>query len=228
MATPSVSFVIPTLNEADYLPATLDSIAAQETVLDYEVVVADSDSSDGTRDIARDAGAAVLNCGRDGDCSIATGRNAGAAAADGEWLAFVDADTRLHPDYLTELHGYVEREGLAAASSHCRVTGALRGNAMQVVVNHVFPRLRRPVLPGFNTFVRRSAFEAVGGYPDVGNEDTAFSRRLGREFDTGYCPHVIVDTSGRRFASQGLTGTAAHYLYLDLHRVLGRGPERGR
>jgi glycosyltransferase involved in cell wall biosynthesis len=223
MASPEVSFVVPTLNEADYLPEALDSIAALETNRDYEVVVADSDSSDATRELARDAGVRVLNCG---DSGIAGGRNAGAAAADGEWLAFVDADTTVHEDYLTELHGYVEREGLAAGSSRCRVTESRRGKAMQVVVNRVFPRLDRPVLPGYNTFVRRSAFEAVGGYPEVGNEDTAFSRRLGREFETGYCPNVLVDTSGRRFASQGLTGAALHYLSLDVRRVLG-APGRG-
>jgi glycosyltransferase involved in cell wall biosynthesis len=228
MTSPEVSFVVPTLNEAEYLPATLDSIAALETDRDYEVVVADGDSTDGTREIARKAGARVLNCGRDGDSSIAAGRNAGAAAADGEWLAFVDADTTVHEDYLDELHDFVEREGLAAASSRCRVTESVRGTAMQVVVNRVFPQLRRPVLPGFNTFVRRSAFDAVGGYPDVGNEDTAFSRRLGREFDTGYCPNVLVDTSGRRFASQGLSGTALHYLALDVRRVLGAPGNRSR
>lgn len=228
MATPAVSFVVPTLNEAAYLPETLASIAALQTALDYEVVVADGGSTDGTRDLAREAGAEVLHCGSDGNSSIAAGRNAGAAAAEGDWLAFVDADTTVHQDYLSELRGYVAREGLAAASSRCRVTESRRGTAMQVVVNRVFPRLRRPVLPGFNTFVRRSAFEAVGGYPDVGNEDTAFSRRLGCEFDTGYCPEVLVDTSGRRFASQGLTGAALHYLALDVRRLLGRAPAGGR
>ncbi|WP_232686185.1 glycosyltransferase [Halobacterium zhouii] len=217
MASPTVSVVIPARNEAGYLPATLGSVRALDTNVKYEVVVADGDSTDGTREIARAAGARVVAADERG---IAAGRNAGARAANGDWLAFVDADTTVRARYLDRMLRFVESEGLAAASSRCRVTGVRRGKAMQVVVNRVFPRLRLPILPGFNTFVRRSAFDAVGGYPAVGNEDTAFSRALAREFDTGYCPDVLVETSGRRFADLGLTGTLAHYLYHDLGRVL--------
>jgi len=215
MASPTASFVIPAANEADYLPATLRSIQSLGTAVDHEVIVADGGSTDGTRSLAREAGARVV-------CepgSIAAGRNAGARVARGEWLAFVDADTTVRPNYLDRMLAFVRENGVAGASSRCRVTDPLRGKAMQVVVNRVFPLLDPPVLPGFNTFVRRSAFEAVGGYPPVGNEDTAFSRRLGRDFATAYCPEVLVETSGRRFAEQGLTGTALHYLALDVDRV---------
>ena len=216
MASPTASFVVPALNEADYLPATLRSIRAQTTGVDYEVVVADGASTDATRAIASEAGAHVVVSDAGG---IAAGRNAGARAVRGEWLAFVDADTTVRPDYLDRMLGFAHESGVAGASSHCRVTDCYRGKAMQVVVNRAFPLLERPVLPGFNTFVRRSAFESVGGYADVGNEDTAFSRALGREFPTAYCPDVLVETSGRRFAQQVLTGTALYYLALDVDRV---------
>ncbi|WP_232702665.1 glycosyltransferase [Halobacterium wangiae] len=216
MTPPTASFVVPTLNEVDYLPATLRSIRALETDVDYEVVVADGGSTDGTRPLAREHGACVVVTQSRG---IAVGRNAGARAADGEWLAFVDADTAVRADYLDRMLAFVRRSGVAGASSRCRVTDCYRGKAMQAFVNHLFPLFERPVLPGFNTFVRRSAFETVGGYPTVGNEDTAFSRALGREFDTEYCPDVLVETSGRRFVEQGLAGAAAHYLSLDVQRV---------
>ena len=88
-----------------------------------------------------------------------------------------------------------------------------------MTINHVFPRLGAPVLPGFNTLVGRAAFEDVGGFPDVPNEDTAFSRRLGRRTPTGYCPAVLVETSGRRVADAGLSGTLYHYLRLDWRRL---------
>ncbi|MFB6072949.1 MAG: glycosyltransferase [Halobacterium sp.] len=218
MASETVSFVVPTLNEADYLPRTLESVRALSPTANYEVVVADGGSTDGTRAVAREWGAEVVRCDEGG---IAAGRNAGAAAADGDWLAFVDADTRVLDGYLDALLGLARDRGLAAASSRCRVTDCWRGKAMQAVVNRASPRLERPVLPGFNTLVRRSAFDAVGGFPAAGNEDTAFSRRLGRSFETAYHPDVLVETSGRRFADQGLTGALAHYLSLDARRVAG-------
>ena len=223
MSYPVASFVVPARNEADYLEATLSSIDAQLTDAAYEVVVADGGSTDGTVDVARGHGAEVVS---EGGRSIAAGRNAGAAAADGEWLAFVDADTTLAPEYLPTMLSFVEREELVAASSRCRMTGPYRAKAMEWTINHVFPRLAAPVLPGFNTFVRRDAFERVGGFPDVPNEDTAFSRRLGRDAPTGYCPEVLVESSGRRVAALGLTGTLFHYLRLDWGRLrAGRGTD---
>lgn len=223
MASPTVSFVVPASNEADYLAATLSSIERQRTDVPFEVVVADGGSTDGTVAVAREHGARMVEAG---GRSIATGRNAGAAATDGEWLAFVDADTVLDPDYLEIMLAFVEREGLVAASSRCRMTGPVRARAMEWTINHVFPRLDAPVRPGFNTVVRRDAFERVGGFPDVPNEDTAFSRRLGRDAPTGYWPEVLVESSGRRIADLGLTGTLYHYLRLDWGRLrAGRGTD---
>lgn len=79
MSHPSVAFVVPARNEADYLRATLSSIDAQRTDREYETVVADGGSTDGTREAARAHGATVGTESGDG---IAAGRNAGAAAAD--------------------------------------------------------------------------------------------------------------------------------------------------
>jgi glycosyltransferase involved in cell wall biosynthesis len=213
---PDVSFVVPAKNEAAYLRDTLESIAALETDYAYEVIVADGNSTDGTRAIASEFGATVVE---GAGSSIAAGRNRGAERARGEWLAFVDADTRVRPGYLTGMLGFVESNGLAAGSSACRMTGPWRAKLMEATINHVFPRLERPVLPGFNFFVHREAFREAGGFPEVSNEDTAFSRRLAREVPTGYHDAVLVESSGRRIADSGLTGTLWHYVSLDLERL---------
>ncbi|WP_408957058.1 glycosyltransferase [Natrinema sp. 74] len=211
-----VSFVIPAKNEADYLRGTLASLTALDTDYDYEVIVVDGDSSDATREIAREYDAAVV---REGGESIAAARNLGAERASGEWLAFLDADTRVRANYLTELLGFVEAEGLAAASSYCRITGPRRAKLMEVTINHLFSRLEHPILPGFNCVVHRRAFEEIGGFPAVSNEDTAFSRTLSKRFPTAYCPTVLVESSGRRIAELGLTGTLWHYARLDVERL---------
>ena len=212
-----VTFVVPARNEEGYVGETLDSIAdaMEQTDAACEVIVADGDSDDETVKVAREHGARVV---QEGGESIANGRNVGAETANGDWLAFVDADTRVESGYVDEMLGYVRKNNLVAASSLCRVTG-WRGKPMQATVNRVFPRLDTPVLPGFNTFVRRDAFEACGGYPDVPNEDTAFSSVVGREGGTGYADEVLVETSGRRFAESGLSGAVYHYLSLDRRRL---------
>lgn len=215
-ADPAVSFVVPARNEADYLGAALSSIRDQETDVPYEVVVVDGGSDDGTVAIAREHGARVVRQAAGG---IGAARHLGAEATRGAWLAFVDADTVLRPDYLDAMRGFVAERALAAASSRCRLVGPRRAAVMQGVITHVFPRLSRPVLPGFNFFVAREAYEAAGGFPDVPNEDTAFSRRLGRDVPTGYHPEPLVATSARRIADAGLTGTLAHYLRLDWERL---------
>ncbi|SER27816.1 glycosyltransferase [Natrinema salaciae] len=213
---PDVSFVVPARNEADYLRGAVASLAALDTDYEYEVIVVDGGSSDDTPAVAREYGATVVD---EGGSSIGAARNLGANRAAGEWLAFVDADTRVRANYLTELLGFAEANGLAAASSRCRITGPRRAALMAVTINQVFSRLERPIMPGFNCLVHREAFDAVGGFPDVPNEDTAFSRRLARRYPTAYCPTVLVESSGRRIADDGLTGTLWHYLRLDLERL---------
>ncbi|MCU4742910.1 glycosyltransferase [Halobacteria archaeon AArc-m2/3/4] len=215
---PDVSVVVPAANERDYLRGTLASIRDLDTAYAYETIVVDGDSTDGTRSIAAEYDTRILEQEGTG---IGAARHQGALAADGEWLAFVDADTVLRANYLTRLLGFVEAEGLAAASSRCRITGPLRAKLMEATINHVFPRLEYPILPGFNFFVRRAAYERTGGFPNVPNEDTAFSRALARDYGlpTGYCPTVLVESSGRRIADHGLTGTLWHYGRLDVGRV---------
>ncbi len=211
---PTVSFVVPARNEAEYLPATLESIREVETDHAYETIVVDGDSDDATPKIATEHGARLVDGGGEG---IGHGRDAGARAARGEWLAFIDADTTLSPEYLDTMLEFVRDNDLAAASSRCRMNGP-RARLMQATINRVLPRLHRPILPGFNFFIRRSTYEEVGGFSNVPNEDTAFSRRLARTERTGYCPRILVETSPRRIADTGLSGTLSHYLRLDWKR----------
>lgn len=228
MSDPSVSFVVPAKDEEDYLPATLESIWGQRTDREYEVVVVDGDSADATVDVAREFDARVVEQprtqtdggnGADPGPDIGDARHRGAEEAAGNWLAFVDADTVVRPDYLDSMLEFARAEELRGASSRCRMVGPARAKVMEATINHVFPRLDRPVLPGFNCFVRRDAYVAAGGFPNVPNEDTAFSRELGRDWATGYHPDVLAKTSARRIAGMGLTGTLAHYLRLDWRRL---------
>ena len=83
------SIIIPTYNEEEYLPVLLDSIKEQ-SFDDYEIIVADANSTDKTREIAKSYGCIVVDGGLP-----AAGRNNGAKIAKGEYLLFIDGDDLL-------------------------------------------------------------------------------------------------------------------------------------
>lgn len=207
--TPDVSVVVPADDEGDSLRATLGSIRSLDTGYAYEVIVVDGGRDEETPEIAREYDATLVSGPASG---LAAARNEGARRADGEWLAFVGTGTELRANYLTAMLGYVEREGMAAASSYCRIDGPWRARLLEVTINGLFPRLETPILPAFNCVVHRRAFETVGGFPDVRDEGAAFSRELGATLPTGYCREVLVETSGGRVTAGGLAGTLWGYL----------------
>ncbi|ATW89476.1 glycosyl transferase family 2 [Halohasta litchfieldiae] len=87
---PTVSFIIPARNETSYLPATLESLARLKTTVEYEQIVVDGKSDDGTPEIAREYDTRLIagtGTGQGDD------RHLGVEAASGRWLAFIDADT---------------------------------------------------------------------------------------------------------------------------------------
>jgi CDP-glycerol glycerophosphotransferase len=109
---PRVSFVVPVYNVEPYLDDCLRSIRAQ-TVGDFEVVMVDDGSTDGSVEIAerhaeRDR---RLRLVRQANHGLGHARNAGVQAAEGEFLSFVDSDDRLPPDALELLLGALERTG---------------------------------------------------------------------------------------------------------------------
>src|SRR5437867_2701970 len=101
---PLVSVIIPSLNEENYIEKSLKSVKAQDYKNDIEIIVADSNSKDNTAKIARKY-AKVIVTKRKG---ISVGRNVGAKKARGEILLFLDADTILMPNVVSEVVRYLE------------------------------------------------------------------------------------------------------------------------
>ena len=103
-----ISVVIPTYNEERWLPECLAALAAG-TEQPYEVLVADGNSTDSTRKIARRFGAKVL-CNPKGHA--AGGRNVGILAAKGDVIAFLDADCIPELDWLAQIRAAFEQEDI--------------------------------------------------------------------------------------------------------------------
>lgn len=195
-----VSFCIPAHNEARHLPATIAAIHRAAAGLEYEIVVADDASSDGTADVARADGAAVVSIDRR---QIAAARNAAAAQARGGFLIFVDADT-----CVTEA---AVRQAIAAMSA-----GAAGGGGPVVFDGRVplYARVAMPLLMWFfrvlkytggaYLFCTREAFEAAGRWDETlfASEEIALAKELKKigRFEIVRDPVV---TSGRKLRTHG-------------------------
>src|SRR3989338_341684 len=104
-----LSIIIPTLNEEKYLAKLLDSIKNQG-FKDYEIIVADNNSKDKTRQTAKKYGCRVVDGGKP---PIA--RNNGAKAAKGNLLFFIDADCIIGNDFFKESLYEIKRKSLDVA-----------------------------------------------------------------------------------------------------------------
>jgi glycosyltransferase involved in cell wall biosynthesis len=176
-----LSFIVPAYNEERLLGRTLASIhsAARDLALSYEVIVVDDGSTDGTAAIAlaNDAGLVQV-----GFRQISRTRNAGARAAVGRTLIFVDADT-------------IVSAATVRASLEALARGAVGGGAavkfdarlplwafLMASAITAFMRVNR-LAAGCYVFCSRAAFDASGGFDEslYAAEELAFSRALSRQ-----------------------------------------------
>lgn len=211
-----VSFIIPAKNEQETLPELLASIEAQTADVEFEVVIVDDGSTDDTKAIAErfvervdfDATVVEVDVADDG-----AARNAGAEVADGEWYAFIDADTILEDEYLEEMLAFATENDLDAAGSHCRYYGERRWveHFSTLFVNHLCLSSFRLLLPGFNIFVRADAFEAIDGFREVPLSDQAFNKDVQEYGEAGVRKKKLVSTSQRRAERMGLGRALVHY-----------------
>ncbi|MFM9917124.1 MAG: TIGR04283 family arsenosugar biosynthesis glycosyltransferase [Rhizobacter sp.] len=197
----SLSIVIPTWNEAADVADTLDGLSALRTA-GAEVLVVDGGSDDDT--VAR------CNGGADRVLQAPRGRarqlNAGAAAARGEVLLFVHADTRL-PDNAMASIGVA----LEAGAEWGRFDVEIAGRSVMLPVIAALMNLRSRwsgIATGDQAiFVRRTLFESIGGFPDQPlMEDIELSTRLRRRCRPA-CLRARVVTSGRRWDRHGVWRT---------------------
>ncbi|MBI3452925.1 MAG: TIGR04283 family arsenosugar biosynthesis glycosyltransferase [Rhodospirillales bacterium] len=175
-----LSIVIPTLNVAPAFGPTLAALAEAAFVgIAHEIVVSDGGSSDGTLDIARAAGARVI----EGAAGRGPQLAAGAATAEGDWLLFLHADTRLAPGWVAAVEEFTARPENAARAAYFRLALDDANPAARRIERLAALRCWLLALPygDQGLLIARNLYRAVGGFrPLPLMEDVDLARRLGR------------------------------------------------
>jgi glycosyltransferase involved in cell wall biosynthesis len=225
MNTPSstdltCSVVIPTWNEEPWLPRLLAILTTCPCV--DEVVVADNESTDMTRDLAGRFGCRITSGG-----TPARARNRGAEAARRDIIAFIDADT-LVPRRTLERAVTMIATGQADVY-HCRVTPLSHRLCFRIAYRAMdwwfrflgHTRTRQGV--GNFVAVRRSAFCRIGGFQEslLAGEDADFFRRAGKASIVHYDSAHSVYTSARRLRLEYPICFGAKTLFWAILRLTG-------
>jgi rSAM/selenodomain-associated transferase 2/rSAM/selenodomain-associated transferase 1 len=212
-----VSVIIPALNEAAHIAA---SIASARHGQPHEIIVADGSSTDGTAELAREAGAMVI--------SSAPGRarqmNTGAARATGNALLFLHSDTRLPPGYQPMVPETLSRPGVAAGAFRFRVGENFAGKALVEWGINLRSYCRQMPYGDQAVFLRRALFEEMGGFADMPFlEDIEFVRRLRKRGRIETLSASII-TSGRRWQQHGVFRTTLFNQLVLTGYSLGMSP----
>ena len=176
-----VSVVIPAFNEAKLLPATLAAVARAQTALGdrgwtTETIVCDNNSTDGTGDLARAAGATVVV---ESVNQIGRARNTGAAAATGNWLIFVDADSEPSVQLFAAVADLIATRRVLAGGALIALPDAPAWARLVAEGWAWWSRLARHMAGAF-IFVETAAFRELGGFSPTlyAGEEIDLSQRL--------------------------------------------------
>ncbi len=214
-----ISIIIPVLNEA---PTIASVISTAQTAKNIEIIVADGGSSDGTAEIATSLGVRVI--------STAPGRaaqmNAGAAAATGDILVFLHADTHLPPEYDSGARRALAQPSAAGGAFELKIDAPQQSlRLVEIGVNWRSRFLQMPY-GDQAIFLYSATFDKIGGFPDLPlMEDFEFVRRLKKQGRIEIVPQPVL-TSARRWQQLGVIQTTAINQIVIIAYFLGVSPDR--
>jgi rSAM/selenodomain-associated transferase 2 len=213
----NISIIIPALDEARAIGATLDAAARVQG--NVEVIVVDGGSADETAEIARAHGARVVTAARGRGAQM----HAGALVARGAVLWFLHADTLAPSDAAVCIARALEDPRAVGGNFRIRFDGS---GAAARFLTWLYPRLRLLGLAygdsGF--FVRRAAYERAGGFRAFPIfEDLDLLRALWKQGRFVQAEACVV-TSSRRFEGRSFALTFARWSLLQILYWLGVSP----
>ncbi len=219
--TRRLSIIVPALDEEQQIAATLEALADARR-RGAEVIVVDGGSRDCTRSRAAALADRVLGAPR----GRAVQLNAGAAAARGDVLLFLHADSILPAGFDRLLEAAVARRELAWGRFDVRIDGDHGLLPIVAAAMNLRSRLTGIATGDQALFATRALFERAGGFPlQALMEDIAFCRNA-RRLAAPVCLRAKVLTSGRRWTQRGVLRTVLLMWRLRLAYFLGSDPAR--
>ncbi len=213
-----LSVIVPVLNSADELSALLAGLmAGVKAGLIRELILSDGGSCDLSARIADDAGALWIT----GAASRGAQLRRGAAAAGGDWMLFLHADTVLPDDWVQAVLAQMSN----GRPGYFRLSFDAKGAAPRIVAGWANLRARVFCLPygDQGLLIARAEYDAAGGYPDIPlMEDVAIARILGRRLQM---MPLAVRTSAARYQRDGWIRRGARNLWLLMRYLSGADPE---
>jgi glycosyltransferase involved in cell wall biosynthesis len=160
-----ISVVVPAFNEEKLVGASLVSIREAMTAFDArgwtgELIVCDNNSTDRTAELARAAGATVVF---EPVNQIGRARNTGAAAASGDWLIFVDADSHPNRGLFAEVADAIQTGKYVFGGAKVKMEGSHPVANFSAMVWNAISRLGKFVAGSF-IFCETTAFREIGGF----------------------------------------------------------------
>ena len=191
-----ISIIVPAFNEEKLLGEALACIRDAAGGMDAELIVCDNNSTDRTAAIAREAGAKVVF---EPVNQISRARNTGAAAAGGDWLLFIDADSFPDGALFADLGAAIALGRYVGGGATVRFDEADRLASGAVAVWNAISRAMRWAAGSF-VFCKASAFRELGGFSTelYASEEIDFSRRLKRLGRLAILHRHPLRTSGRK------------------------------
>lgn len=197
-----ISIIIPTYNEEKYLPKLLECIKKQ-AYKDYEIIVADANSRDKTRQIAKKYGCMIAKGG-----SPPVGRNNGAKKAKGDILLFLDADAQFNEDFLKNAVNEFKERKLDVAGCYVH---PLSNNIIDKIFFGIFnlwisaTQFFYPNASGSGIFCKKRLHRRVNGFDEKIrlSEDMDYAKRCGKYGRFGIIKSAKSYVATRRFEKEG-------------------------
>ena len=181
--TMKISVIVPAFNEEKLIAESLAAIKAalpSFTGLGWEteLIVCDNNSTDATAELARAAGATVVF---EPVNQISRSRNTGARAASGDWLLFIDADSRPTPELFRDVARAIQSGRYLAGGSTLKMEGTYRAVRRAIHIWNFISRVGQ-YLAGSFIFCEAAAFRELGGFNEklYASEEIELSWRLKR------------------------------------------------
>lgn len=198
MPSPIVSIIIPTYNREELIGESIQSVLDQ-TFRDFELIVIDDGSTDGTNDIVRSFSDNRINYIHQKNSGRSSARNRALKIACGSYITFLDSDDLYLPDKLQTQVDFLNAHpeyGMVYTSAYCidekgRLLNSLyeatvSGDIYKDIAFYIPVTITLPTV-----MARREVFDKVGGFDEKMErfEDTDMWRRIAKEFPIGALPY---------------------------------------